>query len=253
MSATKTIGAIVALSVCASAATASPFLWNWERGDPGSYGLNDNGGAFESVSASFDPATNQLSWSVTFSDTITEGFTLALNNGPNPKGVAGELALLYVDASDASDVMITAYGYNGKNDNKSWMDGDGDTSGNQAPDVIMDATMRSAWVNSATRSDSAGKRTIAFTVDATDVVNHTPLYPDAVEPWYGIGFGDALGIWMHPYRTFDATYGEDGSITNLNTSGEGWFDGVNFTTVPTPGALALGAFAGVMGVRRKRA
>ena len=262
MFAKTTTCAVGALMLCAGAANASLFQWEWERGDPGQYGLNDNGGRFDSVNASFDTETNQLTWTVAFTNDVTEGFTLAVNNGPNPKGHAGELSLLYVDASNPADVMITAYAYNGQNSNRSWRDGNGQVGGDQTPDIIMDATMRNDWVLSASVVDVDGARTISFTVDATDIIDHSPMYPDPDLPpsadpsegWYGIGFEQQLGLWMHPYRTFNPTYDpQTGAITNLQASGEGWFDGRDFTTVPTPGALALLGLSGLVGVRRRRA
>lgn len=270
MSAKKTICAIGALMLCAGAANASVFQWDWERGDPGSYGINDNGGRFGSVSATYDSNTNVLDWSVTFTNDVTEGFTLALNNGPNPKGHAGELALIYVDASAAvdparggdADVMLTAYAYNGKNSNNSYRDGDGNTGGNQTPDIIMDATQRNDWVLDASVVDINGSRTISFKVDASMINDHSPMYPDPTLPpnadpkdgWFGLGFGEQLGLWMHPYRDFDAAYDQQtGAIASLGTGGEGWFDGRDFTTTPTPGAAALLGMSGLAMMRRRRA
>ncbi|GAB4520181.1 MAG: hypothetical protein Tsb0013_23820 [Phycisphaerales bacterium] len=262
MSAKNLICAIGALTLCAGAANASFFEWNWAPGDPGQYGINNNGGQFSGVNATFNANTNQLTWTVAFTNDVTEGFTLALNNGPNPKGHGGELALLYVDASDANDVMITAYSYNGQNNNRSWRDGNGQQSGDQPADLIMNANQRNDWVLSASVTDVNGARTISFTADVTDILGHTPMYPDPDLPpsadpregWYGIGFAEQLGLWMHPYRTFDATYDpQTGAISALSTSGEGWFDGRNFETVPTPGAVALAGLSGLAMLRRRRA
>lgn len=254
----NTICAIGALMLCAGAANATMYEWEWDRGDPGNYGINDGGGQWDSVRATFDSTTKRLSWSVSFSNDVTEGFTLALNDGPNPKNHPGELALLYVDARDANDMIITAYGYNGQNNNRSYRDGDASVGGDQTPDLIMNANQRAEWIlSSSVEDDMGGGRTISFEVDASDIVGHTPLYPDAQDPWHGIGFAEQLGLWMHPYRNFDPTYDEQtGAITNLSASGEGWFDGRDFTTsilVPTPGAMALFAGAGFCTLRRRRA
>ena len=245
----------LACSMIAGAASGGTYVWNWDRGGPGTSGLNDNGGRFESIDATFDTATKRLTWSVTFSDQVTQGFTLAVNNGPNPKGHAGELALLYVDARNAGDVKLTAYAYNGLNTSTSWKDGNGAVSGNQTADIVKNTLQRSSWVNSASVTDHDGKRTIAFDIDTTDLENHTPMYPDAVDPWYGFAFAEKIGLWMHPYRTFNPSYGEGGELVGLSTAAEGWFDGSNFntTSVPTPGAAVLGAMGGLCFVRRRRA
>lgn len=246
----------VAAGLCgvASNSDASIYQWDWVRGMSGDYGLNDTGGRFESVHATFDSTSKELLWSVTFSNTITQGFTLALNNGPNPKGHAGELALLYVDARAANNVRVTAYGYNGQNATNSWRDGNAAVSGDQKPDVIKNDAQRGTWLMDSGVVDVGGKRTISIRVDASDLVGHDPLYPDAVDPWKGIGFDTGLGLWMHAFRTFAPTYNNNGEISALQLGSEGWFDGKNFTTrtVPAPGAAALVGLAAVGGLRRRR-
>ena len=65
--------------------------------------------------ASYDTATGAFSWSFTIRSTnaqLSDGFWLALIDVPNPKGISGELTLLYGDI-DAGKVMI--YEYNGEN------------------------------------------------------------------------------------------------------------------------------------------
>lgn len=240
------LAAAAGIGVFAGAASGTMYQWNWVVGDPGS--PNNTGGAFESITGCYDTVTEELMWSVTFSNAITDGFTIALNDGPNPKGHAGELALLYVDAR-AADVRIAAYAFNGKNAIDSWKDGDGNVSGNQPADFIE------SFLNAGTVSDNAGKRTISFTIDASNINAHAPLYPDAVDPWYGIGFGSKLGLWMHPFNTFNPTYNPNGSIASLSTGGQGWFDASNRDTdikVPTPGAGAIAGLAGVMLASRRR-
>ena len=250
---TSAIGAL-AIALSAGSAHATMFAWDWAAGDPGSYGINNTGGTFESIHAEFDTVSERLLWSVTFSDQVTEGFTLALNSGPNPKGHAGELALLYVDARITNDVKIAAYAYNGQNTRDSFKDGNGNAAGNQAPDFIQNMGM-AGMINSASVTDAAGKRTIVFDIDASDINAHIPLYPDAVDPWFGIGYAEKLGLWMHPYQGFAPTYNPNGSIASLSVRSQGWFDGSNFDTdmmTPTPGTLALAGLAGVAFGRRRR-
>ena len=60
---------------------------------------------------------------------------------------------------------------------------------------------------------------------------------------------------MHPFRTFNPTYNANGDITNLQSGGQGWFDGtyLQTTLIPLPSAAAM---AGVglfgIGLRRRR-
>lgn len=245
---------VAALAVAASSsASGAIFHWDWDRGGPGTSGLNDAGGRFESITATFDDVTDRLQWSMTFSDQITNGFFLALNNGPNPKGHAGELALLYVDARVHSDVVLTAYGYNGLNSISSYVDGNGAVAGNQPADVIKNTLDRASWVLDAGVIDSSGKRTIFIDIDATELIERTPLYPDPIDPYYGIGFGAKLGLWLHTFRQFDVSYGPSGTITNIASGGEGWFDGTNLNTIPTPGAATIGLISLAAMIRRRRA
>lgn len=235
-------------------ASAALFTWDWHRGDPGTAGLNDAGGTFSSILSTFDTSSKQLTWDLTFSDQVTKGFTLALNNGPNPKGHSGELVLLYADYRNAADIRITAYGYNGQNSLTSWQDGNGEVAGNQPPDMIKGTLDRASWVTGASKTDNGdGSRTLSMTLDCTDLIGHTPMHPDPNgDPWYGIGFAEKLGLWLHPFRTFSPSYGAGGQLTGLSTGSQGWFDGSNFMTVPTPGATALIGLAGLVTLRRRR-
>ena len=240
-----------AAGLLTASANAALYQWDWNVGDPGSYGVNNNGGTFESIHSEYDSVSKHFTWSVTFSDQVTKGFTLAVNNGPNPKNTPGQLALLYINATNQADVRLTAYGYNGLNANTSWKDGDGTVAGDQTPDLIRDHN-DPGWIISTAASDAAGKRTISFTIDATSINAHNPMYPDPDnDPWLGMQYDELLGVWMHPYRKFDTTYYSSGKIKSFNPSGEGWFDGTNFETIPTPGAATL-LGAGLIGSVRRR-
>lgn len=254
----KTAIAASFVAAAAGSASATIYQWDWQVGDPGAYGTSNKGGTFESITSTFDTATNALTWDVTFSDQITEGFTLALNNGPNPKGHAGELALLYVDLTDVPNPRMLAYAYNGKNTNNSYRDGDGNVSGNQAPDDIVDAEDRggSNWIQELTVEDTVdGKRRIAFSIDATVINNTTPDYPGST-PWFGTGFDEKFGIWFHQYTDLSTSYDPSTGLLTGWSGKSGYFDGSGFSTreVPAPGPVALIAGAGMLaGSRRRRA
>lgn len=254
MASITTTAALAAAAIAASTAGATTYIFDFERGDPGSYGIRDNGGTIQSIYSTFDTVSQQLSFSVTFSDDITEGFTLALNDGPNPKGHGGELALLYVDLDHNGSTAVTAYSYNGKNLNNSWRDGDGSTSGNQTADFIDSSEAPSSTLmTSSNIARSAGALTASFTIDVSGINSHNPMYPGN-SPWTGLAFGEKLGIWFHTWTNFDATYDQNGGMTSLTANGgHGWMDGTNFTTIPTPGSIAIIGAAGLVATRRRRA
>ena len=66
---------------------------------------------------SYDAGTQTFDWSYTVTDD-NDGFWLVVSPGPNPKGNATELAILFGDlgnSNDPNDNRLTAYVYNGKN------------------------------------------------------------------------------------------------------------------------------------------
>ncbi len=245
----------VSLGLCAFA-SADVLVWDFTPGMPGSYGLSNAGGAIASIHSTFDTVTNQLEYSVNFSNQITRGYWLALNGGPNPKGHAGEMALFYFDAQNLAAPVLTAYAYNGVNGPNSWQDGNPAVAGNQTPDLIKGANEAAGFVQSISAANVGGGRTLSFVIDATDILNHSPMYPDMVDPWTGTGYGDQLGIWFHPVSSFNASYtGTRGRINSLSIGTQGWLDGSFFDTtrmVPAPGAAVLAGLGGLLLVRRRR-
>lgn len=244
----------VALAVCASA-SADVLVWDFTPGMPGSYDLNNAGGAVGSIHTTFDTVTKQLEFTVNFTNQITKGYWLALNGGPNPKSHSGEMALFYFDAQSLASPKLTAYAFNGQNAPNSWQDGS-PAGGNQTPDLIKGVNESASWIQSISAMNVGAGRTLSFVIDATDIINHTPMYPDAVDPWTGTGYGDELGIWMHPVTNFNAAYtGTRGKINSLSLGTQGWLDGSFLPTtriVPAPGAAALAGMGGLVLLRRRR-
>ncbi len=263
-SASRHAAAVAVLLAASGVASADVFTWNFTPGQPGgNYGLDNGGGTFQSVTSTFDTISEEMTFSVRFSNQVTQGFWLVVNNGPNPKNHPGEFAIFYLDAARLYDanpgnnnVYLTAYGYNGVNGPNSWQDGNPAVGGNQPGDLIKGIN-ETAWINSINVADIGSGREFTFSIDASDIIAHSPLYPDAVDPWYGTGFDDKLGVWFHPVRSLNLAYGGDrGGITSASFGQQGWLDGSNFDTgrnIPAPGAAALMGLGGLLLARRRRA
>lgn len=256
---------IVALAAGSAAQAMPVYQWNFNAGQGGgNYGQSNAGGAIQSIVATFNTATKEMTWDVRFSNQITKGFWLAINDGPNPKGHAGELALFYFDASRLYDadpmnnnICMTAYAYNGKNGPDSWKDGNPNVANNQPGDLIKGVHEKNTWINSVNAVDSGGGRNMSFSINATDIINHVPMYPDNNDPWFGTGFDEKIGVWFHPVSSLSTGYEGQGrgKLTSANFGTQGWIDGSNFTTttiVPAPGVGVLAGVGGLLLISRRR-
>ena len=244
MNASALVAGALACAV-AGGASATTYVF-----DSTSVAQNPSAGFIERITTTYTPSNNAFTWSVTFADQLTTGYTLAVSPGPNPKNNPGQLALIYFDASDTSDVAVSAYGYNGLNALNSFVDGNGAVAGVQAPDFIVgtEDAAPDSWLIDASVTDAGGKRTLSLTIDADVIQSHVPLYPDpAGDPWTGVAFGEKIGYWFHTFRGLNAGYDANGRLTNWGFSAHGWSDVANLnaiTVVPLPPA----AWAGLVGL-----
>ena len=188
---------------------------------------SDGGGDIKNVSTSFDSGSKEFSFSLTMED-ISEGFTVAINGGPNPKGHEAEMALFYFDASSAMPV-VSVYAYNGANTQTSWNDGS-KAGGVQPADQILNSIADAGLFSDiSVTTDASGNKVFSFTMDASDILDHNPAYgPDG--EWTGVEFGADLGIWLHPVTGLSTEYGDDGFLTQWSTDGQGWYDTSNQDT-----------------------
>ncbi len=184
---------------------------------PGSAAAGD----IKNVNTQYNETTKELTFSVTVEPTA-DGFTLALNDGPNPKGHGGEMALFYFDASNAGTPVVTAYNYNGQNIQTSWKDGSG-ANGTQAPDQILSSLLNAGAFGSITSTtDASGNKVFSFSVDASILQNHNPTYGNASD-WSGAEFGNEIGIWLHPVNELESSY-ENGYLTQWDIDSQSYYD-----------------------------
>lgn len=205
----------------------------------GTYGGLAASGIINKITSTFDSVTNQFSWTANFSSCngqIPDGYWLVVNNGPNPKGHAGELVIFYFDATDLNNPEMTVYTYNGQNGYNSFQDGDGETAGIQTPDRIHSTlTGDQSFLLEIDAVDEAnGTRTLHFKINATTIKQHVPAYPDALDPWYGAGFDDYAGYWFHPVSNASVAYCNAGDQDQIcldvlpGQSSEGFLKGGGF-------------------------
>ena len=232
---------IIAASAVAGALMAQPAMaatYSYSVDNPSGSSAQ---GDITNFSTSYNDASETLSLSFTVDNLIGNAGWLAMSPGPNPKGVTGELALLYFDFAGGD---IYAYSYSGENNGGSW---------NDPGDYIATFTdvLSTSVVGSLT--------TLSFSNLAVSAIQSHIPNPDAeLGDWTGISFAEQLGIWFHIVNAtvFDTNNGE---ITAFGTSGyQTWYDTRDRTTTVTvdvaePSILALfGIGALAMGAARRR-
>lgn len=247
----RAVAVILPLALSAGA-HATEYLWTWT---PASGGVNNAAGEIRSINASFDDVSNKLTWFASFGAVPgspalkTDGFHLVLSPGPNPKGHAGELAIMYFDATAATPKM-SVYGYNGFNGGSSFMDGS-PGAGVQAPDMIKSSTDLTGVYELRNQLEADGSRTLGFSIDATAINNHIPLYPGST-PWTGAEFGSNIGVWFHTYAGSRFNYKANGYIWDYAKQKEGYIDLSNSATTAVPGpAAGLMGLTMLTGLRRR--
>jgi hypothetical protein len=258
----KTRAAVVASVVLAGimSPTAEAGFWRYNYSNPSS-------AWFKTITTEYDPDSKRFLFDFTAGNTVN-GYWLVLSPGPNPKGYAGELAILYLDANGlgANSTItpkLTVYGYNGQNGILSYMDGS-QAAGVQTPDRIFSSLNpdTTGTIMQLSANDTGGLRRFTVELDATVIQNHSPLHNGGAMgvEWTGVGFGPQLGAWFHPSAGTTTSYGTNpsepdfGWLKSFSYTGQAAFDTTNLTTqwVPAPGAVALLGLAGIAGGRRRR-
>jgi len=195
---------------------------------------NKVGGEIEYLKATYDPSSEIFTWESIIGDNnngqASNGFWLAVNDGPNPKqGVYDELAILYGDGNTG---LLNIYTYNPDKGGKSYQNGD----------LLGTTTL------GVTRDNIAGTTTYNFDLDVSSINQQLSK---------GISFYDMIGIWFHTMvgAVFDYQWGE---LIDVSFDKKGWFDRKNLdadvVNVSAPSVISLIAISLALiafGLRRR--
>ena len=233
---TFTVGVALVAILAAAPADAGRYLFSID--DPSG---SARAGDIRNVSTSWNEDTNVFSWSSTIdrhNGRLADAFWLVVSDGPNPKSLHNEYAILY---GDVVNNRLTAYVYNGVNSSSSW----------HTPGEFIEAF---AGVLDVDESNDGNRRTISIAMDASTINGYTPTQP-GVNDWDGLLFGERVGIWFHPLVLGNATYDASGGLTAFNYSGSGWYDTANRSAsydVPAPASAFLFLAFGALAVARRQ-
>ncbi|MCB0329910.1 MAG: hypothetical protein KDD70_09610 [Bdellovibrionales bacterium] len=190
-----------------------------------SSGYNGLAGVIESMKIIYDAAKQKLTFEVESSTCQAtglnqDGFLLVISSGPDPKQNAGQYGIIYFDGQ-----YVTIYAYNGINGPFSWANGSpGPTID---PSFPLEAAADRILSNHPASNDPQfvhesvaetlpnGNRHFKLVLDTTMAnVGFLPQFPDLIEAWEGIAFGEysvdmtapKLGIWYHPFAQLVTQY-----------------------------------------------
>ena len=221
----KTSALLTAASVLLASAPAFATTFTFDSSNlPGA----TEAGKTKSITTSFNDNNNKFSWSSTYAKNqngiLPDGLWLVANDGPNPKGHAGELAIYYLDGINKK---VSIFDYNGANSSNSLTH-----PGNFLGSTTLEVT------------EGGNEKTFAFNFD-TDDFDLSGISDKSA--WKGSAFDKNIGLWVHGVSGLKSEYdAKTGVLTKFGYAGQSWYDvsDEHATAVPEPAsAAALGLFA----------
>jgi hypothetical protein len=194
---------------------------------------NTNGGEIESIDVSYQDEDQEYRFLVKFKkdnlNKIPQGFWLVTNGtGQDPKGSEGELPIFYFDFRDTNNPILSAYVYNGTNDN-SHIDSYPSLIGDQFS-MIFSSLVDTATVKGFAIEEGNDYLNVGFIIDGKVINNIKPEIQFSKSSWQGLKFTDKIGVWLHTFPNLNAKYGNLGQLLNFTSNDTGFIDITNIAT-----------------------
>lgn len=165
-------------------------------------------GDVKRLTATYNSDTDDFTFKMVMANDQTNGFTLALNDGPMPLDNDDEMAMIFFDNSGDQPV-VTAHNYIEMRDFASY------NGAKLASSLRADSPFYGIDVS----TDADGNTVYCFSMDAT-VIQQSSNGPN----WTGVSFNESIGVWLFPIRNLGTTYGADGYIDSLTYQDHGIYD-----------------------------
>ena len=216
---------------------AGGVAYEWETDYPGG---GDAAGDVTHFGIRYTPGSQRLRVRVDLAPkngVVANGYTLPISPGPNPKGIAGELPIFYVEW-DSGTVNASAFVYNGsasESGRQSYRDfnGDGVTDGGDY--IASSLATPSFLISSSVTPGAGGSISVVVELDVAGVNAHTPLVNPA--EWLGAAFTNTVGVWFAPQNLTTIEYNAAGKLVNWQRNQISWVDTSNrpTTQISIPG------------------
>lgn len=204
----------------------SAAIFQFSASDPSGLNGSKRAGKTTEVKASYDTDSDLFKWSSTFvangKGRTPDGAWLVVNNGPNPKGNTGELAIAYLDEAEGK---VSFFEYNGANSANSY-----NSPGNYLAFTDLNVNKGSNSV------------TYDFEFDSTDL-NNLGLGPN----WKGLQFDHEIGIWFHGVDDLHTSYTGD-KLTEFIYRKQSWYDVGHKKTEKIPEPSTMFGLFGLAGL-----
>ena len=182
----------------------------------------------------YTPGNERLRVRVDIAPTLgvtASGYTLPISAGPNPKGIAGQLPVFYVEWLDGA-VNASAFVYNGspaESGRLSFQDTNGDGVADGG-DFITSSLAEEGFLLDSSVTSNGAVTSVVVELDVSAVNAHVPLLNPG--QWEGAAFSNLVGVWFAPQALTQVAYDATGRMVAWSRSQISWYDTANRPTIP---------------------